>query len=75
MLPELERRGLHTTKVEKEGATAREVVFGTSRLPEDHPGSKYKWRAGEKIPNYQVEKETAENGVSEKSGYYVEVGP
>jgi FMN-dependent oxidoreductase (nitrilotriacetate monooxygenase family) len=53
LLPELERRGLYTTKVEKEGATAREVLFGSSRLPEDHPGSQYKWRAGEKIPKYQ----------------------
>lgn len=55
LLPELERRGLYATKVEKEGATAREVIFGTSRLPEDHPGSKYKWRAGEEIPKYQLE--------------------
>lgn len=55
LLPELERRGLYTTKVEKEGATAREVIFGTRRLPEDHPGSRYKWRAGEKIPKYQEE--------------------
>ena len=54
LLPELERRGLYTTKVEKEGATAREVIFGSSRLPEGHPGSKYKWRVGEKIPTYQV---------------------
>jgi hypothetical protein len=51
---ELERRGIYTKKVEKEGATAREVIFGSSRLPEDHPGSKYKWRAGEKIPTYQL---------------------
>jgi hypothetical protein len=57
LLPELERRGLYTTKVEKEGATAREVIFGLGRLPEDHPGSRYKWRAGEKIPTYQLGEE------------------
>ncbi|EXJ85078.1 hypothetical protein A1O3_05753 [Capronia epimyces CBS 606.96] len=64
LIPELQRRGLFRTKVEKEGATAREAYIGTKRLPEDHPGSKYKWRAGEKIPKYQlaegaVETETA----------------
>lgn len=56
LLPELEQRGLYSRRVEKQGATAREVIFGTRRLPEDHPGSKYKWRAGEKIPKYQLEK-------------------
>jgi FMN-dependent oxidoreductase (nitrilotriacetate monooxygenase family) len=57
LLPELRRRGLFRTEVEKEGATAREVFIGSRRLPEDHPGSKYKWRAGEKIPKYKVEDE------------------
>jgi FMN-dependent oxidoreductase (nitrilotriacetate monooxygenase family) len=57
LLPELEQRGLYTKNVEKEGATAREVIFGSSRLPEDHPGSKYKWRTGEKIPTYQLGEE------------------
>ncbi|KAL1847747.1 hypothetical protein Plec18167_009285 [Paecilomyces lecythidis] len=52
LLPELRRRGRFRSKVDKEGATAREVFIGSSRLPEDHPGSQYKWRAGEKIPNY-----------------------
>ncbi|KAK7962923.1 uncharacterized protein PG986_003748 [Apiospora aurea] len=35
------------------GVTAREVFFGLKRLPDDHPGSHYKWRAGEEIPAYQ----------------------
>lgn len=55
LLPELRRRGIFRSGVEKEGATAREVFIGSKRLPEDHPGSKYKWRAGEKLPEYQRE--------------------
>lgn len=57
LLPELRARGLFRDKVDKEGATAREAYLGEGqiRLPEDHPGSKYKWRAGEKVPKYQEE--------------------
>ncbi|KAI1500811.1 Nitrilotriacetate monooxygenase component A/pristinamycin IIA synthase subunit A [Biscogniauxia marginata] len=55
LLPELQRRGVFRKGVEKEGATAREVFLGERRLPADHPGSKYKWRAGEKVPEYQSE--------------------
>jgi alkanesulfonate monooxygenase SsuD/methylene tetrahydromethanopterin reductase-like flavin-dependent oxidoreductase (luciferase family) len=54
LLPELRRRGIFRAEVEKDGATARDVFIGSDRLPEDHPGSKYKWRAGEKVPQYQV---------------------
>jgi hypothetical protein len=57
LIPELQRRGIFRTSIEKEGATAREVYIGERRLPEDHPGSKFKWRAGEKIPKYQLEEE------------------
>lgn len=53
VLPELRRRGLFREKAEKEGVTAREVFNGQKRLAEDHPGSKFKWRAGEEIPAYQ----------------------
>ncbi|KAL6799734.1 Nitrilotriacetate monooxygenase component A/pristinamycin IIA synthase subunit A [Trichoderma sp. SZMC 28012] len=52
LLPELRRRGVFRSGVEKEGATAREVFIGSKRLPEDHPGSQYKWRAGESVPKY-----------------------
>ncbi|KAL4928150.1 LLM class flavin-dependent oxidoreductase [Aspergillus undulatus] len=57
LLPELRARGLFRESVGKEGATAREVYLGEGqvRLPEDHPGSKYKWRAGEKVPKYEAE--------------------
>ncbi|KAL4972842.1 luciferase-like domain-containing protein [Aspergillus desertorum] len=57
LLPELRARGLFRDRVEKEGATAREAYLGPGqvRLPEDHPGSKYKWRAGEKVPKYLEE--------------------
>ncbi|KAG0648008.1 Dimethylsulfide monooxygenase large subunit [Hyphodiscus hymeniophilus] len=54
LIPELQRRGRFRTEVEKEGATAREAYIGSTRLPEDHPGSKYKWRAGEAIPKYHL---------------------
>lgn len=69
LIPELQRRGLFRTKVEKEGATAREAYIGSKRLPEDHPGSKFKWRAGEEVPNYQREEEAARNqlAVDDKS--------
>jgi alkanesulfonate monooxygenase SsuD/methylene tetrahydromethanopterin reductase-like flavin-dependent oxidoreductase (luciferase family) len=63
LLPELERHGLCTKKVEKEGATAREVIFGSSRLPEDHSGSKCNWRAGEKIPTYHLGQEGSGDNV------------
>lgn len=43
VIPELRRRGLFREKVEKEGATAREVFFGQSRLLDDHYGSRFKW--------------------------------
>ncbi len=39
--PELEQRGLCRRKVEKEVATAREILGRSRRLPEEHPGSKY----------------------------------
>lgn len=55
LLPELRARGLFRTRVERQGASAREVFIGSERLPEDHPGSRYKWRAGEKVPSYQAE--------------------
>ncbi|RDW67441.1 LLM class flavin-dependent oxidoreductase [Aspergillus mulundensis] len=57
LLPELRARGLFRDKVEKEGVTAREAYLGVGqvRLPEDHPGSYYKWRAGEAVPKYQEE--------------------
>ena len=60
LLPELRRRGVFRSGVEKEGATAREVFIGSKRLPEDHPGSLFKWRSGESAPRYlQKEDEKA----------------
>jgi len=52
VLPELQRRGLFRAKVEKEGATAREVFLGSPWLLEDHPGRKFRWAAGEEPPAY-----------------------
>lgn len=57
LIPELQRRGVFRTGVDKEGATAREVFGGNARLPSDHPGSRYKWNAGEKVPKYQEQQE------------------
>ncbi|PLB53358.1 xenobiotic compound monooxygenase, DszA family [Aspergillus steynii IBT 23096] len=62
LLPELRRRGLFRSEVSKEGATAREVYIGTKRLPEDHPGSKYKWRAGESSPQYKLKEDKKTEG-------------
>jgi alkanesulfonate monooxygenase SsuD/methylene tetrahydromethanopterin reductase-like flavin-dependent oxidoreductase (luciferase family) len=55
LLPELQSRGLFRKSVENEGATAREVFIGSRRLPPDHPGSKYRWNAGEAVPSYQLD--------------------
>ncbi|RDW73213.1 alkanesulfonate monooxygenase [Coleophoma cylindrospora] len=52
VLPELQRRGLFRTKVEKEGVTAREALLGSPWLLEDHPGRKFRWAAGEEPPIY-----------------------
>lgn len=43
VIPELRRRGLFRETAEKEGATAREVFLGQSRLLDDHYGSQFKW--------------------------------
>ncbi|EXJ80495.1 alkanesulfonate monooxygenase [Capronia coronata CBS 617.96] len=53
LLPELRKRGIFRQGVDKEGATAREQFFGTSRLLSDHPGSKYRWEKEDEIPKYQ----------------------
>ncbi|KAJ4386889.1 hypothetical protein N0V93_009788 [Gnomoniopsis smithogilvyi] len=44
VIPELQRRGRFRTKVDKEGATAREVFFKQSHLLDDHPGYQFKWK-------------------------------
>lgn len=46
VIPELRRRGrFRAGGAEKEGATAREVFLGQSRLLSDHPGHQFKWTA------------------------------
>lgn len=57
-MPELRRRGLFWDDYAVTGGTVRENYFekpGEKRLPQGHPGSKYKWRAGEKVPSYAKE--------------------
>lgn len=57
VIPELQKRGLFRTEIEKEGATAREAILGSPGLLPDHPGSKFRWHAEEEISRY--EKDTA----------------
>lgn len=53
VLPELQKRGLFRTEVEKEGLTVRETFLGEgASLLADHPGRKYRWEAGEEKPSY-----------------------
>jgi hypothetical protein len=47
VIPELQKRGIFRSKVEHEGATAREVFFGQSHLLDDHPGHQFKWKVDE----------------------------
>ncbi|KAK8074467.1 Dimethyl-sulfide monooxygenase [Apiospora hydei] len=55
LLPELRARGLFREAGDGVGGvTAREVFIGSKRLPDDHPGSQYKWQAGEEVPAYQT---------------------
>ena len=43
LLPELKRRGLFRTQVEKDGGTAREQILGQSHVLKDHPAYQFKW--------------------------------
>lgn len=44
LLPELEKRGLFSRNIAKEGATTREKFLGQSHVLDDHPAYQYKWR-------------------------------
>ena len=44
LLPELRKRGLFRTKVEKEGVTVRDAFLGQAHLLSDHPGYQFKWK-------------------------------
>lgn len=55
LLPELRRRGLFWEDYAVPGGTLRENYQGRKggdRLPDDHPGAKFFWRAGELEPAY-----------------------
>ncbi|KAL8791972.1 MAG: hypothetical protein Q9195_005461 [Heterodermia aff. obscurata] len=52
LLPELQKRGIFRSEIEQEGVTAREAYLGTPWLLEDHPGSRFRWHAGENPPSY-----------------------
>lgn len=68
LLPELRRRGLFWEDYEVKGGTVRETltgIVGNKKLPADHPGAKYAWKAGEEVPAYTREDRAAgdNNGV------------
>lgn len=50
VVPELQKRGLFRTKVEKKGAPSREACLGSKWLLEDHSGRKLRPRAGDEVP-------------------------
>ena len=52
VLPELQKRDLFRTAVEKEGVSAREAFLGSPWLAQDPPGRKYRCASGEDAPNY-----------------------
>lgn len=54
LLPELRKRGLVWDDYAANGATFREALSGVGnvRLPKNHPGAKYKWRAAKETPSY-----------------------
>lgn len=64
LFPELRRRGVFWNDYVKPEGTMRENYAADGkgpRLRDDHPGSKYKWRAGEETPEYaKAEKATKE---------------
>jgi FMN-dependent oxidoreductase (nitrilotriacetate monooxygenase family) len=60
LLPELRRRGVFWNDYAVPNGTLRENYYSTpgqSRLPPDHPGSKFVWRTGQDIPEYLKSKE------------------
>jgi hypothetical protein len=68
LVPELRRRGVFWSDYDVPGGTLRENylgVEGKNRLDESHPGSRYKWRAGEEVPQYAKEEV---NGKEEANG-------
>jgi len=65
LFPELRRRGVFWDDYTVPGGTARENYTGDGKGPkvrDDHPASKYRWRAGEDTPNYAKEKTVTVNG-------------
>lgn len=55
LIPELRRRGVVWNDYAVPGGTLRENYYGQkgqNRLPANHIGAKFKWRAGEEVPEY-----------------------
>lgn len=65
LLPELQRRGVFWEDYKVPGGALRENFYGIqgqTRLPDNHPGSKFVWRAGEELPQFLREVEKNGNG-------------
>lgn len=66
LFPELRRRGVFWNDYNVPGGSARENYSADgkgSRVRDDHPASKYRWRAGEDVPEYaKVEAAAKQNG-------------
>lgn len=57
LLPELRKRGLFWSDYAVPGGTFRENIYGKqgqSKLPPNHPGARYTWKAGEDVPKYAL---------------------
>ena len=67
LFPELRRRGVFWHDYAVPGGTARENYTRDGHGPRirgDHPASKYRWRAGEKIPKYAQENTNGVDGTA-----------
>lgn len=57
LLPELRRRGLFWDDYTVKGGSYRENFYGVKGehgLPADHPGAKYRWKAGVDAADHQI---------------------
>jgi hypothetical protein len=67
LLPELRKRGLFWDDYTVKGGTYRENLYGkkgVSAPPEDHPASKYQWRAGVAKEDHVIPSEPQSNGAN-----------
>ena len=71
LVPELRRRGVFWDEYDVEGGSLRENylgVEGKNRLDESHPGSQFRWKAGEEIPLYAKQKDQGKGEINGSNG-------